>query len=112
MSKNIASGYLNQGKPATPPPPPQPAAALSAADDVLATLRAANSALRIQRDSALRQAMRSETNNKALLAHQAEIRAWLTDAIARWEATDDHAQTAYEIHQHAVELLRQAESYL
>lgn len=93
-------------------PNPQTPAGADDATAQMERLRHNNSALTVQRDSALAQARRMETANRALLAHQGEIRVWLADAIAKWEATDDHAQTAYEIHQHAIELLRQAESYL
>jgi hypothetical protein len=75
------------------------------------------SALTVQRDSAHRQRVRTETNNRVLLRHQAEVREWLAEAIAQWEAYDgaphaDRVAVGHRIHQRALELLREAESYL
>ena len=74
------------------------------------------SALKVQRDSALKQKEKVETANWVLLRHQAEIRQWLADAIAKWEAAlnndDDPYPTAHQIHQQAIKLLREAESHL
>jgi hypothetical protein len=54
------------------------------------------SALRVQRDSAHTQLSRLNTENRWLRQHQADIRAWLTDAITQWEnaRTPDEAIAA------------------
>jgi hypothetical protein len=70
--------------------------------------------LTVQRDSAHRQMARLDTQNRLLLQHQADIRDWLRDAIAQWEAVAD-AQTwdrdavGHRIHKRAIELLGEAE---
>ena len=81
-----------------------------------AELRDAVSALTVQRDSAHKQQLRTETQNRVLLRHQAELREWLASVIAQWEAaqdnSDDLGAAAHDIHQQGIARLREAESYL
>lgn len=81
----------------------------------MAELHATVSALKVQRDSAHHARDKAETQNRALLAHQKDIRDWVRDAIAQWEAaleTNDPYAAAHAIHLRAIELLGEAESFL
>lgn len=80
----------------------------------VADLEGRVSALTVQRDAALREMARVETNNKALKIHQNELRDWLAEIIGQWEAaqTDiDRGVTAHNIHQRAKEILRIADGF-
>jgi len=79
-----------------------------------AELRDAVSALTVQRDSAHKQQLRTETQNRVLLRHQAELREWLASVIAQWDAAEGAARglVAHVIHQQGIARLREAESYL
>lgn len=72
------------------------------------------SAMRVQRDSAHKQRLHTETQNRVLAKHQADIRAWLADAIDQW-ATARLISTAAalaagdEIHRQAIERLGEVE---
>lgn len=73
------------------------------------------SALTVQRDSAHRARDKAETQNRALLAHQKDIRDWVRDAIAQWEAALESGNpyaAAHRIHLRAIELLGEAENFL
>ena len=63
-------------------------------------------AMRVQRDSAHQQLARLDAENRWLRKHQEEIRVFLADAIAQWEAART-PEAAADIHQRASELLRE-----
>ena len=74
-------------------------------DDTLQSV----SALTVQRDSAHRELLKLRTENRVLKRHQADVRAWLADAIEQYEADPG---TADQIKARATELLREAETLL
>jgi regulator of replication initiation timing len=83
-------------------------------DPVIADLEGRVSALTVQRDAALRELARVETNNQRLQIHQDELRGWLAEMIGQWEEahTDvDRGVTAHKIHQRAKEILRIADGF-
>lgn len=68
------------------------------------------SAMRVQRDSAHKQQLHAETENRVLRKHQQDIRAWLADAIDQWATARDLDPAAAlavgdEIHRQATERL-------
>lgn len=83
--------------------------------DELGRLNESVSALMVQRDAAHRARDKAETSNRVLMAHQKDIRDWVRDSIASWEAaleTDDPYAAAHAIHLRAIELLGDVESFL
>lgn len=83
-------------------------------EHVIADLQGQVSALTVQRDAALREVARLETNNMRLKIHQDELRDWLAEIIDQWEAaqTDiERGVTAHKIHQRAKEILRIADGF-
>lgn len=73
------------------------------------------SALKVQRDSAHRQLLRVETENRLLRAHQEHIRTWLAEAIEEFEATRGTSrawEVADRIHQTATAKLADTQGFL
>jgi regulator of replication initiation timing len=83
-------------------------------DPYVADLQGQVSALTVQRDAALRELARVQTNNMRLKIHQDELRDWLAEIIGEWEAAEtdiDRGAAAHEIHQRAKQILRIADGF-